>query len=181
MSYHIDADDIIIYAEEAPWNEFAKKNGAADLTVSSILNKSLYGFITGHTTRHLTQLLISQARASAKAIQLPFRCDSPTARRHMQMHISPGGGTAGDIEITTCLIREEPRERLEILDASIDHSEAMLNFCSWCNKVEVHRGEWMELEDAVRALHLMENPLPPELTHGMCPSCLEEALKVVRT
>lgn len=44
--------------------------------------------------------------------------------------------------------------------------------CGWCNRVDAG-GAWVEIEEALPRLRLLEYATPPKVTHGMCEGCLE--------
>ena len=43
--------------------------------------------------------------------------------------------------------------------------------CGWCKRVAVPPDRWLEVEEAVAALALFDEPRPPQLTHGVCEEC----------
>ena len=43
--------------------------------------------------------------------------------------------------------------------------------CGWCKRVAAPPIGWLEVEEAVGALSLFAEPLPPQLTHGICEQC----------
>ena len=47
----------------------------------------------------------------------------------------------------------------------------MVRVCGWCNRFDA-AGEWVELEDALPRLRLLEYPDARMLTHGICEACL---------
>jgi hypothetical protein len=51
--------------------------------------------------------------------------------------------------------------------------------CGWCKRVSV-RNTWVEVEDAVLELRLFEREVLPDLTHGICPGCLETTERMMR-
>jgi hypothetical protein len=44
--------------------------------------------------------------------------------------------------------------------------------CSWCKRVR-QEGRWLDLEEGVQELELLSRGPLPEISHGMCPACIE--------
>ncbi|NQU49755.1 MAG: hypothetical protein HQ519_13975 [Planctomycetes bacterium] len=84
FSYRIDSEDKIL-AVSAEWLRFAKENMAADLEREFVVGRSLWQFITGDEVKHLYEIIFERARQTGDQIALPFRCDSPTERRFMEL------------------------------------------------------------------------------------------------
>jgi hypothetical protein len=66
------------------------------------------------------------------------------------------------------------------LDPRSARSGDYIPVCGWCKKVRIGE-EWTEVEDAVRQLQLFEEPRLPQITHGICPRCYQEMLKVIES
>lgn len=164
--YLIDAHDMIIRVNDA-WTEFAADNGAPELTGDQALDRPLWDFVYGRETRHLYRLMLSVARSSMKVMRLPFRCDSPELKRFMEMEMVPTEG--GLVEFRCETLRTEKRSAVALLDPEADRSNEHCTICSWCKRVRLASGQWVEIEVAVRELDLMGTRRPPKLTHGICP------------
>src|SRR5205807_257981 len=116
--------------------------------------------------------LLTKVR-TGRTIRFEFRCDTPGARRLLEMAISPGG--PGAVEFRTRVLSEQPRLAVKLLAGDVPRSADLLRACSWCKRVDVG-GEWAEVEEAVALLRLFEHPSLPMLTHGICESCLAHLL-----
>jgi hypothetical protein len=46
--------------------------------------------------------------------------------------------------------------------------------CSWCNKVELNKNIWVELEVAITACGWLKMKKLPALSHGMCGECYKK-------
>lgn len=57
------------------------------------------------------------------------------------------------------------------IDAAAD-SESLLKICAWC--LDVNIGRWLTTEHAVNRAGLLDLPAPRPVTHGICPTCLEQ-------
>lgn len=181
--YRIDGSDRVAFVDEE-WLRFAAENGAEELSRERVLGASIHTFIADQETSAIYHFLLGKVRATGTALEVPFRCDSPECRRQMTMEVAPFGEEL--VEIRSRLIKREPREPIALLDAGVDRSDELVRMCGWCKKIELPAQEWVEVEEGVRALALLEAQRPPGLTHGICPSCrdhlyrTEPALKYLR-
>lgn len=169
--YQIDAADKLVFVDE-PWLSFARENDAAQLTRAVVLQQPLWNYITDAETRHLYQAMLARVRTDAIQIKLPFRCDSPTQRRFMEMAISQTAD--GFIQFDTRIVKQEQREPVGLLDIGRKRSDEILTMCGWCKKVEVRPEQWLEAEEAVAHLKLFDSRRLPQLSHGICDLCSED-------
>lgn len=173
ITYHIDKNDRIVFLSHE-WHSFAGNNRAEVLTSENVLNKSIYDFLADGKVKHLYELLIQRSRNEQVHIRLPFRCDSPDTRRYMAMEVFPLAN--GFIAFRSCTLREEKREPVLLLDISMHRSNDVLTICSWCKRVKDDENCWCEVEEAIQRMSLFNKNLLPELSHGMCTDCYENAL-----
>lgn len=150
------------------WVEFARENGAPWLTREAVVGRSLWDFMAGRETRHLSRLLLEKALKEDRRIKVPYRCDSPELRRFMDMEIVNAGG--GLVEFRSTILKVEPREPVLLLVPGAPRSGEYLAICSWCRRARVD-SRWVELDEAVRTLDLFSSSSLPQLTHGICPEC----------
>ena len=80
----------------------------------------------------------------------------------------------GSVEFRSRIIREEKREAVELLDFEAARTDERIVMCSWCKKVRLESGEWVEVELAVTTLKLFNAPQLPKITHGICERCKSE-------
>jgi hypothetical protein len=173
VSYTIDRDDRIHSVSDA-WVAFALANNGEHLLPPAILGRELWQMVSDLTTRHVYQVLLRNVRAGTGAVGFQFRCDSPAERRLLSMHMTLRSDD--QVEFETALVRDQPRVPLPMLDPSVPRSGELLRICAWCMRVPVSEGRWAELEDAIREMRLFERPMPPPLTHGMCPRCHDNVM-----
>ena len=166
--YRVDESDIITWVS-GEWLEFARANAAGHLTVETVVGRSLWDFVTGDEIRRLYHLLFARVRTAGIPVSVPFRCDSPEARRFMQLHVTPGD--VGSLELTAHLVSEERREHVPLLDAAVPRTSEFVTVCTWCRRVLLAFDEWVEPEIAMNRLGLLAQSLPPQITHGACPAC----------
>jgi hypothetical protein len=168
VDYRLDSEDRIV-SVGAEWLAFARANAGAELEPGAVLGRRLWDFIADRETRHLYGLIFATARLERRNVTIPFRCDSPTSRRYMELAIEPLADDALDLSSMT--IREEPRSYVALLDPSVPRSDDLLVICSWCKQVLVPRTGWVEVEIAIRRLDLFASAQLPNLSHGMCSAC----------
>ena len=148
---------------------FAQENGAPELTTDAVVGRSVFDFVSGTTTQQLYSAIYSRVRSDNVVVVLPFRCDSATVRREMIMRI---GKQPDDLLAVQCtLISAEPRQSLRALDREVGRNDKQLTICSLCLNVLVEPVGWMDIEDAVLSLHLLEKETAPQLMYAVCPKC----------
>jgi hypothetical protein len=178
IRYAIDAADKICFVDDA-WGLFADANDGADLSRSAMVGRSLWDCITDHATRTLYQQVVARVRQGQLA-EFTLRCDGPSCRRLLQMTIRSAAN--GVVEFETRTVQVIPRTPQSLLDRGTPRSTALVRSCAWCNRINVGTtaSEWVEVEDAVERLRLFERELAPQLTHGICETCLEGMMGVIR-
>ena len=177
ITYHIDNDNRIIHISDE-WQPFADSNRAKQLTRDKVIGQSIYTFISDRESRHIYEMLFARCREKNNTLHFPFRCDAPDTRRFMQMTISP---LADDtIAITSCILREEKRESVALLDIDCDRSDEFVTICGWCKKVRMENDQWVEVEQAIQHLKLFDTLVLPRLSHGMCQPCHEAQMALLR-
>jgi hypothetical protein len=165
--HRIDGDDVLRYVND-DWVSFATANDAPGLTPENVIGHSMYDFISGAETRHAYRLLLARVRSRRLTLRVPFRCDSPSKKRCMTLHMRPHG-TVG-VEFISELRHEETRSPIPLLDAAAPRCSVALRICSWCKRVLACQ-RWEELEAAIADLGLMQCGDMPELKHSICPEC----------
>jgi len=174
--YRIDADDRLVFVNEE-WRRFAQENEGPVNGSNGIMGKVLWDFFADMDTRHIYRQLVDAARERGKVIEIPVRCDSPAELREQHMRIVPLKD--GEVEFEVRTVRTMEREPLALLDAGAPRTELVVRMCSVCKAVALDEGEWVPLEKAIELLHIFSAPRQPHVSHGMCPTCYEEALAKV--
>lgn len=178
--YAVDREDRLTFVDTA-WKAFAKDNQAEELTQPSMVGQPVWDFIAGTEVKHLYRMVFDSVRKHKRAVSFPFRCDSPISWRYMELSIEPDDD--GGLCLSAGLRREEARPHLALFDESTAEPESFVKICSWCKRIPLTDGRWVEVEDAIRALDLFRTETPPGLTHGMCPDCassVEQAMRLAR-
>ncbi|TWU30871.1 hypothetical protein [Novipirellula artificiosorum] len=166
--YCVDRADVIVYINDW-WLAFAKENNAPELDEKSVLGRLVWEFIADEPTRTLYQEIHEQVRSSGVPITVPFRCDSPTLQRYMQLTI--GNHRDGQLLYESCLIRAVPQRRCAVLDSQQDRSNTFLTMCSFCKRSLIEPSGWLEMENIALKLRLYESQTVPGLRYTVCPVC----------
>jgi hypothetical protein len=177
-SYRIDKNDIIMSVSDN-WQSFAIKNLCADTcSPARVVGSSLWIFISDRETRHLYEIILKRVRERRKPARLRFRCDAPNIRRFLELSVLPLKDEA--VEFRSQIIRTETREPVSLLKNDIKRTEELICICSMCKKIAISNTAWVEIEDAINTLKLFDQERLPQLTHGLCPPCYNDALAVLK-
>lgn len=171
--FSIDRHDKIVDVNDA-WTTFALANDAPELVHERVLQRSFWDFIVDATTRQLYGDLLLRVRRGTP-VHFPFRCDSTTARRHLEMRLRPGPDDT--VQFESVVLASELRAQQPLWDRHVPRGEDFVRVCGWCKRVEA-AGEWAEVEKVIGPLRIFERHDMPSLTHGICPDCLETMQRV---
>jgi hypothetical protein len=168
--YRIDIQDRLTELNDG-WLAFAQASGGDSLHPSNILGRSLWDFISDAETSHLYQVMVQRLRQGGPPTRFRFRCDAPDRRRLLAMEIT--GDKTGSIQFSVSSVLEDPRVSLSFFEPAHARGEGLLTMCSWCKRAQLPTGRWVEIEEAVGELRLLEDSPLPGVTHGICPPCHE--------
>ncbi|WP_339132534.1 MAG: hypothetical protein WGN25_10440 [Candidatus Electrothrix sp. GW3-4] len=174
--YLIDRTNRIESVDEA-WFYFASQNGGEELMSDMVLSRDISSFISCGSCQELYDMLITSVRVNRKAIEFPFRCDSPEKRRYMKMEMAPQD--KGKIVFTSYLEREEVRTPVFFLESSVQRSQKIITICSWCKCIRKDDASWVDVEEAVEKMVLFTRDQLPKLSHGICPVCYERLIQKI--
>ncbi|WP_040767103.1 hypothetical protein [Novipirellula maiorica] len=169
--YRVDASDMIVAVDQW-WIAFARENNTTDLDEDSVVGKSLWDFISDYPTQRLYQEIHRFVRMTGNPITVPFRCDSPTLRRYMQLTIRRL--ETQELGYESVLLRAVPSRRLAILDPTEERSAAFLTMCSFCKRSLVEPSGWLEIENIAIKLRLYRKQTVPEIRYTVCPDCEDQ-------
>jgi hypothetical protein len=172
--YLLDDENNIVWVDDW-WLAFANENGAPELNETSVVGHQIWEFIAGEPTRQLYEELHERVRNSGTPITVPFRCDSPTLQRHMQVTIHSDGNRR--LLYESRLLRAEPQRRVKILDMHERRSSESLTMCSCCKRSLLEPSDWLDLQNISLRLRMFEQQTVPELRYTICPDC-ESQLKL---
>ena len=177
-SYRVDSDDVIVEVSEN-WKSFVDYNLGADSCLpEQVIGSSLWSHVRDPETRHLYEIILEKVRSEDKILTFPFRCDSPSERRFLELTVYDEGD--GTVHFDSAIIRTEPREAVGWLNPNEKRSDEFLRICSMCKKVAISEEEWVEIEGAMQALRLFEKDLLPQFTHSLCIDCYESAMAKIK-
>ena len=168
IQYRVDAADRFVAVNPA-WVAEAEADDRRELLPPGILGRSLWDAIGDPTAQHLYTALLERVRAGAGPVSLVFRCDTPVQRRLLRLRISSSARRGIDFEARFLAVRERPP--VALLDRAAPRSGALIRICAWCKRVPMPDGRWVEVEEAMDRLDLLDAPALPRLTHGICPAC----------
>lgn len=168
IEYLISHDGTVV-AVHGEWNTFASENDAAELTAASSVGHALDEFMNGAETRLIYRAIVDRVTETAVPVHFPFRCDSPSHRRHMEMEVEQADPEL--IHFRSRIVREEERPVQLLLSSTVERSNELLVMCSWCKRAKTEGDLWVEVEDYLEFSGLMEATVLPRLSHGACPDC----------
>ena len=167
-NYTLAADNRI--ASVTPrWLAFAQENGAPELTEEAVVGQPFSNFVAGLHTQRLYESIYDRVRSDDLVVVLPFRCDSPTLQRNMIMRI--GKHSRDELAVQCTLVNTEPRRHVPLLDRHALRNDLTLTICSLCLQALVEPVGWLEIEDAIITLHLLERETVPQVIYSICPRC----------
>jgi hypothetical protein len=175
LSYSIDQHDRLHIVDER-WLTFACANGAPELIPDAVLGRHIEDFIADATTSYIYRLLYERVREGA-TLRLPFRCDAPEVRRDMILQLSPAGSDV--VQCDTFVLDEAQHPPNALLDAASPRGNTLVVMCSWCKRIR-EEGRWLDLEEGVQELELLSRWPLPEISHGMCPGCIDTFYPLAR-
>ena len=169
--YRLDAADVIEFVDRW-WLAFARENNAGELIEPAVVGRKLWDFISDDPTEELYRELHDRVRTLGRPIEVPFRCDSPTLQRFMQLTISKLD--EGRLMYESTLIQTKIQHRLSALDPNKEKSEAVLTMCSFCKRALMEPSGWLELENISLKLRMYEQQKVPALLYTVCPDCSDQ-------
>lgn len=167
IEYRIDGADRVVSVNDA-WTKAAKSDAGPELLPPGILGRSLWEAIGDPTAQQLYGTLVGRVRAGAGPVNLVFRCDTPEQRRLLRLRIAAAGR---GILFEARFLAVKDRPPVALLSRAARRSRELLRICAWCKRVPMPDGRWVEVEEAMNRLDLLDAPALPQLTHGICPAC----------
>ena len=167
VTYRIDEEGRVLAVGQA-WDEFARTNQARELTAREVLGRSIWDAMSDPTTQTLYRRLVERVHEGAPPVRFTFRCDAPGRRRLLQMTITAGPDGTTDFETLPITFVERPP--VALLDPAAPRSSDLLRMCSWCKRIPLG-DDWVEVEEAIQRSGIFQAPIPPAITHGICPRC----------
>jgi hypothetical protein len=166
--YRVDETDVIDFVDRW-WLAFARENNAVELNEPAVVGRKLWDFISDEPTQELYREIHVRVRTLGNPIAIPFRCDSPTLQRFMQLTISRQD--EGHLMYESKLIQTKVQHRLAVLDPKKERAESVLTMCSFCKRSLIEPSGWLELENISLKLRMYEQQKVPALLYTVCPDC----------
>ncbi len=166
--YRLDSDDVIVWVDRW-WLAFARENGAKHLDHDSVVGHDIWQFIGDPPTQGLYREIHQFIRETAGPVTVPFRCDSPSLKRYMQVKIS--AEDEGGLLYESTLLRVEPQQSVRLLESDRGRSDAFLTMCSCCKRSLLEPAGWLDLRSISLRLRLFDEQRVPEIRYTVCPEC----------
>lgn len=173
--YRIDEDDCLTHV--CPnWIQFARDNNAPELSESNLIGTQIWRYIADADCSDVYRAVFARVRETGHSTRFHFRCDSPDTRRDMEMNIARI--PAGHLEFQVRIVDSSKLPWSPWLDPQIEKNERWVTLCAWCKRIE-NRDTWLEPTDAVDSMRLFMNEKVPNVTHGICPDCLQNVMQQI--
>lgn len=172
LVYHIDSHNRLTWVNEA-WAEFARENHGKGVMPDQVLGKNLFESLANDRVQALYAIILKRVRTGV-TVEFNYRCDAPDRRREFVMVVRPLPNFG--VEFVSTLTHEELRPSVPLLEPGHLRTRTLVPVCSWCQKVATPDRRWLPVEEAVALLNLEEAEQLPDLTHGICESCLGEMM-----
>ena len=169
FQYRVDQDDNIVWVNSW-WLAFARENDAVELANSSLVGQSLWESIADEQTRAMYRDIHERVRGNDQTRVVPFRCDSPTLKREMQLFIT-GTSESNDLLYEGRILRVTPTKYLSVLDTRRPRRDSFLTVCSCCKRVLLESYGWLDLEQVTEKLQLDAMQKLPSWRQTLCPRC----------
>jgi hypothetical protein len=168
ISYTVNSQDRISEVNSA-WDEFAEDNDGHSIHSLDVLGTELQSCYADSETASFYDQILQQVRVTGDPTSIPFRCDSPSLKRFLKLSIYPKEN--GWLRLVSSPIRVQSRVAdLNLLDArAVDPTQNVITMCSICKSVQVHKTLWLDIDSAVKILHLGAKSPPSQQT--ICPNC----------
>lgn len=175
MWYVIDAVDRVADLCE-DWDATAERDGAPELTRTSVLGRPIWSFIDGQPTRFHYAQVFENARQTGVASEFRLRADSPGREALLSLTVTPQPDQSLRIDVET--LHEIIVPNRPLWDMQVPRNGESALVCSWCKSVETH-GNWSPVEQAEHYWPELTSTRPPEVRHHVCPTC-DAAMAQVR-
>nr|MEE4268635.1 PAS domain-containing protein [Candidatus Krumholzibacteria bacterium] len=160
----LDKNNKIVDVNET-WDRFAAENEGLGLSRPEVVNRNLFEFIHGDSTRMFVQVLLDYARIHQNTVERDYRCDSDQVKRFMKMVIKPQpDGTVLLENITLRVEKLDPRVPFRLAGPG---QRGHLR-CSMCNHLKFG-DQWVDPADALRRGEV--DSVDNRVTYSVCPSC----------
>jgi hypothetical protein len=163
---HLDIADTIVFASE-DWLQLAEGSDGRPPMAAAVVGRPFFDFAPDPHLFPLYELVFRRVRRTEQPIRIPFTYESSNERRHMEIEVLPLEGGGLECRYHTVLVEElGPGTSSD----GAPRAQPLLTLCSWCKKVKLPEGPWVEVEAAAQRLEFFLGEAP-QLTHGICLPC----------
>ncbi|ADR19535.1 hypothetical protein [Calditerrivibrio nitroreducens] len=159
LIYYLDENNVIINTSEILAKQYIGKN-YFDSTYDEMLKKIL-------------SKIFDAVRKKGSPFKTTYRCDNEVELRLYELKITPMVNNI--LKLKHELINTTKRETKLNFSST---SDIIYTMCAWCNKIK-YQDNFIELEDAVNKMHLLEYNFLPKFSHGICPDCYTGLIKEI--
>jgi hypothetical protein len=165
VSYKIDRKNTIIEIFD-DWENAASVGNAQNLiNPKRVIGNPIFKYIGGDSTKMYYDVIFQKCRLLNKEHKIDYRCDSPTHKRFMQMHILPLNN--GQLSIVNYLLNEEAFINAVFIEDVTNTKKSHIMRCSICNKLKLRiNSDW--IAPGTLAQKEEQNFA---VIHTICPSC----------
>ncbi|MCK6424249.1 MAG: hypothetical protein L6Q75_04070 [Burkholderiaceae bacterium] len=161
--YTVDRQDCLCELS-GDWDaRLAEGGGAAACRGARILGRPLREFIAGDSTRMYLDAALEATRLTGQPRRLPYRCDTPTLARRMQMCLQPLAD--GRVRVTHQLLAQQPLPRPLACHAAASAPEPARLRCSLCLRLRTPEGHWLDPVTAAPDVASLA------VHYTLCPDC----------
>ena len=172
ICFGVDARGVVVELS-ITWTKDPKFSADAPTFGANFVGTLLADHIAGQPTRDLVAKLIDAVKMSGKVLTLPYRCDTPCAKRVLEMRIAPRstwGVTIGHRQIAEQPLPEALRFQTVCTPDNLR--------CSFCNRIE-HDGSWVDTYKAQK-LGLLSSTSNYPISYTVCGDCDGRAQTAIR-
>ena len=170
IRYWIDQNDLICKVDDY-WDNSLEDPTDQRIKSNEIIGKLLFDFICDDITRMFIKTLLQSVRLLKQPLCRPYRCDSPTEKRYMQMTIALEDNQL--LSVTHEIIKTEPLvipASFETVSCKKVTPQSSFHIrCSICNRLRlVGHKNWEEV-DTLSDKDLKKQPI--YVIYGVCFDC----------
>lgn len=177
--YRLDSSDTITFVN-SDYEHFARQNEAPELADRmATVGKSIWTFIASDEVQTLYRLLFNHLRSRKSEFIVPFRCDSPSVIRHMQLTLR--SLNYGGIECEGKVLHTENRNPVTLFSREANRTDGSIPVCSLCRRLRVE-SLWIDPGPAIIQNRLFSIEPVPQLEETLCAECeqtIQTELKIV--
>ena len=161
--YWLNSADTII-AVGSGWDSFASENEGQAVVADLVVGRSLWDFIAGDPTRMWLSSILTLARIGSTPVSRPYRCDSSTVKRFMNLEIFKEADER--MHLVHTLVRTEPMASPRSFTPTISSGKKTMQRCSVCNRVNTSTG-WTDADHLDPSLGT-----PIAIIYAVCADCM---------